>query len=80
VRDPDRKLREYIDHRLDRERSLLAALAAGKRSVAELLDDVWADAPAALRPAATLTLAAHLDKLADEGRLPEGVERPAAGD
>lgn len=80
VRDPDRKLREYIDHRLDRERRLLAALAAGKRSVAELLDDVWADTPAALRPAATFTLAAHLDKLADEGRLPEGVERPAAGD
>jgi hypothetical protein len=24
-----------------------------------------------------VTLAAHLDKLADEGRLPEGVERPA---
>ncbi len=27
--------------------------------------------------AATVTLAAHLDKLADEGRLPDGVERPA---
>jgi hypothetical protein len=24
-----------------------------------------------------VTLAAHLDKLAEEGRLPEGVERPA---
>jgi hypothetical protein len=29
-----------------------------------------------LRPAAAATLAAHLDKLAEEGRLPEGVERP----
>jgi hypothetical protein len=29
-----------------------------------------------LRPAATVTLAAHLDKLADEGRLPAGVQRP----
>jgi hypothetical protein len=26
--------------------------------------------------AATVTLAAHLDKLAEEGRLPAGVERP----
>ena len=29
-----------------------------------------------LRPAAAVTLAAHLDKLAEEGRLPPGVERP----
>jgi glyoxylase-like metal-dependent hydrolase (beta-lactamase superfamily II) len=79
VHDADRKLEEYIDHRLDRERRLLAALAGGKRRVQELLDEVWDDAPAVLRPAAAVTLAAHLDKLADEGRLPDGVERPAAG-
>ena len=76
VRDPAAKLGEYIAHRLDRERRLLVALGAGKRSVVELLDAVWGDAPAALRPAATVTLAAHLDKLADEGRLPDGVQRP----
>jgi glyoxylase-like metal-dependent hydrolase (beta-lactamase superfamily II) len=70
------KLDQYIAHRLDRERRLVEALAAGKRTVEDLLDDVWADAPAVLRPAAAVTLAAHLDKLADEGRLPEGVERP----
>ena len=77
VDDPDAKLEQYINHRLDRERRLLAALDAGKRQVQELLDEVWDDAPAPLRPAAAVTLAAHLDKLADEGRLPEGVERPA---
>jgi glyoxylase-like metal-dependent hydrolase (beta-lactamase superfamily II) len=76
VFDPAAKLDEYIAHRLDRERRLIAALDAGKRSTSELLDDVWSDAPAALRPAATVTLAAHLDKLEGEGRLPDGVERP----
>lgn len=76
VHDPQAKLEQYIAHRLDRERRLLAALQAGKRTVDELLDEVWDDAPAALRPAASATLAAHLDKLAAEGRLPEGVERP----
>ncbi len=76
VEDPEAKLDAYISHRLDRERRLSVALQAGRRSVQELLDDVWDDAPAALRPAAAVTLAAHLDKLADEGRLPEGVERP----
>jgi glyoxylase-like metal-dependent hydrolase (beta-lactamase superfamily II) len=76
VEDPAAKLDEYVSHRLARERALLAALAAGGRSVDELLDAAWSDAPAMLRPAAAVTLAAHLDKLADEGRLPDGVERP----
>jgi glyoxylase-like metal-dependent hydrolase (beta-lactamase superfamily II) len=76
VEDPDAKLVEYVAHRLARERALLDALAAGARTIDELLDRAWADAPAILRPAATITLAAHLDKLADERRLPEGVERP----
>jgi glyoxylase-like metal-dependent hydrolase (beta-lactamase superfamily II) len=77
VLDPASKLDEYIAHRVDRERRLVAALAAGRRSVDEILEEVWDDAPAMLRPAAALTLAAHLDKLAQEGRLPDGVERPA---
>lgn len=76
VEDPAGKIDEYVAHRLARERALLDALAGGARSVDELLDAAWADAPAMLRPAAAVTLAAHLDKLADEGRLPEGVERP----
>ncbi len=76
VRAPAAKLDEYVAHRQDRERRLLAALQAGKRSVDELLDDAWSDVPAAMRPAAAVTLAAHLDKLEEEGRLPAGVERP----
>ncbi len=76
VFDPAAKLDEYIAHRLDRERRLIEALDAGKRSTEALLDDAWADVPPGLRPAAAVTLAAHLDKLSDEGRLPAGVERP----
>jgi len=62
----------YIEHRLDRERRLAAALAAGRRSTEELLDAAWSEVPQPLRPAAAVTLQAHLDKLAGEGRLPEG--------
>jgi glyoxylase-like metal-dependent hydrolase (beta-lactamase superfamily II) len=76
VEDPGAKLEQYVAHRLDRERRLVAALDDGLRSEDELLDRIWDDAPAILRPAAAATLAAHLDKLADEGRLPSGVERP----
>ena len=79
VEDPRAKLGEYIAHRLDRERRLVAALDDGARGVDEMLDAAWAEVPAVLRPAAAVTLAAHLDKLADEGRLPSGVERPDLG-
>jgi glyoxylase-like metal-dependent hydrolase (beta-lactamase superfamily II) len=76
VTDPYAKLDQYREHRLDRERRLLLALGEGRRSVEALLDAAWAEVPAGLRPAAAVTLAAHLDKLEDEGRLPDGVERP----
>ncbi|HTX10430.1 MAG TPA: MBL fold metallo-hydrolase [Solirubrobacteraceae bacterium] len=76
IGDPQAKLDEYIAHRLERERRLVVALDQGKRSVDELLDEVWSEVPPALRPAAAVTLAAHLDKLAGEGRLPAGVESP----
>jgi glyoxylase-like metal-dependent hydrolase (beta-lactamase superfamily II) len=70
VWDPAAKLDEYISHRLDRERRLLEALDSGLRSEDELLSAAWSEVPAELRPAAALTLAAHLEKLRSEGRLP----------
>jgi glyoxylase-like metal-dependent hydrolase (beta-lactamase superfamily II) len=76
VSDPAAKLDEYIAHRLERERRLVQGLEAGARTVGEMLDAAWDDVPAHLRPAATITLAAHLDKLQAEGRLPADVERP----
>jgi glyoxylase-like metal-dependent hydrolase (beta-lactamase superfamily II) len=77
VTDPAAKLSEYIEHRLAREAALIDAIAQGNRSTEELLDAVWADAPAPLRGAAALTLDAHLEKLDQEGRLPYDVERGA---
>ncbi len=70
VWDPAAKLDEYISHRLDRERRLLEALESGLRDRDDLLDAAWSDVPSELRPAAALTLAAHLEKLEEEGRLP----------
>lgn len=76
VDDPAAKLDEYISHRLDREARLLAAIDGGLRGTDELLDAVWGDAPPALRMGAAITMAAHLEKLRDEGRLPADVEDP----
>jgi len=75
--DARAKLAEYLAHRAAREERLLAALAGGHRTVDALLDVAWSEVLVSLRPAAAVTLAAHLDKLGEEGRVPEDVERPA---
>jgi len=79
VEDPAVKLDEYLHHRLDRERRLVEALDAGAREEGALLDHAWSDVPPQLRGAAGLTLRAHLEKLAEEGRLPAGVDPTLPG-
>jgi glyoxylase-like metal-dependent hydrolase (beta-lactamase superfamily II) len=76
IEDPHAKLEEYLAHRMERERRLVEALDGGARTVEEMLDAAWSEVHTGLRPVAAVTLAAHLDKLEDEGRLPSGVERP----
>ena len=70
VTDPAAKIAEYVEHRLEREQKLVAALEAGERSRAALLDAAWDDVPGELRWAAAEAMQAHLDKLEQEGRLP----------
>ncbi|MBS1887204.1 MAG: MBL fold metallo-hydrolase [Actinobacteria bacterium] len=70
ITDPSAKLAEYIDHRLERERRLLAALSTGERSRSALLLIVWDDVPPELLPMAAMAMEAHLEKLASEARLP----------
>jgi len=74
ITDPAAKIAEYAEHRLDRERRLRAALDDGVRSRAALLDAVWDDVPAELRPAAGFAMQAHLEKLAAEGVPLDGLE------
>lgn len=67
------KLDEYIAHRLDRERQVLMALAAGPADLATLVDRVYVDVPPLMKVGpdgglAGLSLRAHLDKLHAEGR------------
>ncbi len=63
---------DYIEHRLERERKLLDALAGGERSRAALLSRAWDDVPAELHPAAAAVMQAHLEKLAAEGKVALG--------
>jgi glyoxylase-like metal-dependent hydrolase (beta-lactamase superfamily II) len=81
VWNPREKIDEYAEHRLDRERKVLDAIDSGARTRDELLDVAWADVPFAdvpvLRIAAGVTLDAHLEKLANEGRLPDDLDAAA---
>lgn len=63
------KIREYLEHRHLREAQVLAALAAGDRTPAEVVARVYADVDPALHPAAELSVRAHLAKLLAEGRV-----------
>jgi len=77
VNDPQAKLDEYIQHRMERERKLLAALEMGLRDRDDLLDAAWDDVPwhvsPEVRTAATVTLDAHLEQLRAQRRLPADV-------
>lgn len=70
ITDPISKIDQYRAHRTEREHKLLAALDAGERDRERLLDLAWDDVPELMRPAAAVALEAHLEKLADERRLP----------
>jgi glyoxylase-like metal-dependent hydrolase (beta-lactamase superfamily II) len=62
------KLLEYLAHRDEREAQVLAALAGGPRTIAEMVEVIYADHPKDVHPLAARSVLAHLLKLADEGR------------
>lgn len=67
--DASELIDSYIEHRLDRERQVLGALAAGAADVHALRARVYPDLDRALHRAANLQIEAHLAKLAREGRV-----------
>lgn len=69
VDDPQAVLGYYIAHREERERQVLAGLAAGPRTVGELVSGIYADVSADLHPIAAYSVLAHLYKLEREGRV-----------
>lgn len=77
ITDPRAYLDGYIAHRLEREARVLAAVPQGGASAAEILRVAYDDTPEAMHPVAARSLAAHLEKLVEDGLLE--VEGEAAG-
>jgi glyoxylase-like metal-dependent hydrolase (beta-lactamase superfamily II) len=69
VRDPKPFLKAYVEHRLDRERQIVEAIAAGEETIAQIVARIYADVDPRLHPAAARSVEAHLIQLAKEGRV-----------
>jgi glyoxylase-like metal-dependent hydrolase (beta-lactamase superfamily II) len=74
ISDAKGKLREYIEHRGERERQILEALRAGVNSVREMVERIYVDTPRALHPAAGQSVLSHLIKLEDESRVTRSLD------
>ncbi len=62
-------IEQYIAHRLERDRQILAALGAGAEMVGDIVAQVYQDVAPALHPVARLSVQSHLIKLEREGRV-----------
>lgn len=81
VDDAQAKIAEYIAHRKERERQLVATLALGPRTLPELVTRIYADTRRELWPAAARQLLAYLEALVNEGRVTvSDANRPMASD
>ncbi len=67
VTEPGPFLAAYRAHRLEREAQIVQRLAAGDRTVAEMVPVLYAAVDQRLWPAASLSVLAHLIKLVEDG-------------
>lgn len=69
VTDPKPFLQAYVDHRLEREAQILAALRAGTDTIPKIVEKLYVDVDKRLHPAAARSVLAHLIQLSEDGRV-----------
>jgi glyoxylase-like metal-dependent hydrolase (beta-lactamase superfamily II)/8-oxo-dGTP pyrophosphatase MutT (NUDIX family) len=67
VGSPRAKIDEYVAHRRERERRILAAVREGARTAADIVARVYTDVPPQMHALAERAVLAHLDKLEADG-------------
>ncbi len=77
--DPAAAIARYLAHREKRETAVLAALAAGDATPAQVVVRVYADVDPVLHPAAERTVRAQLAKLCNEERITRALD-PGGGE
>jgi glyoxylase-like metal-dependent hydrolase (beta-lactamase superfamily II) len=71
VCEPAPFLAAYLEHRLDREKQILACIKDGLVTIPDMVARMYVDVDKRLHPAASRSVLAHLIQLADEGRITE---------
>jgi glyoxylase-like metal-dependent hydrolase (beta-lactamase superfamily II) len=69
IEDAAAAIAEYIDHRRERERQIIAAVAAGAHTAQAITEAVYVGIPPELIPAAAAQVEVQLQKLISEDRL-----------
>ncbi len=77
IADAPAKIQEYIDHRMLRERQILAALGDGLTTIPAMVERIYAEVPKALHAMAAMSVESHLKKLKREGRVSETIVKDA---
>jgi glyoxylase-like metal-dependent hydrolase (beta-lactamase superfamily II) len=75
VGKPEAKIKEYIDHRLQRERQVLNALRGGRESIGAITEMIYVNIQGPLKNVAEFSVQAHLLKLMREGRVKQEAGR-----
>ena len=68
--DASAAISDYINHRLEREHEIVAAVAAGAQTASDILEVVYAGVDDVLQSAALRQVEVQLVKLVEEGRVP----------
>jgi hydroxyacylglutathione hydrolase len=68
LQDGPAVIRSYIEHRAERDAQILGAIAAESLSLEQIVERVYRDSPAALRPVAAFSVQAHLEMAEQDGR------------
>jgi glyoxylase-like metal-dependent hydrolase (beta-lactamase superfamily II) len=69
IATPYQKLDEYINHRLERERNILAAVESGITEPKDIVAAVYTDVSPKAYAMAERAVVAHLEKLTVEGKI-----------
>jgi glyoxylase-like metal-dependent hydrolase (beta-lactamase superfamily II)/8-oxo-dGTP pyrophosphatase MutT (NUDIX family) len=69
IEDGPLKIEEYIEHRRERERQVVDALAAGLGEIPAMVKRIYAEVPEVLHPMAERSVLAHLEMLEAEKRV-----------
>jgi glyoxylase-like metal-dependent hydrolase (beta-lactamase superfamily II) len=69
IATPYQKFDEYINHRLERERNILAAVESGIKQPADIVARVYTDVSPKAYAMAERAVIAHLEKLRADGKI-----------